>query len=418
MSAEPSSGGFIRDATTLYIGGVVVLASVLGILCQRWYGFPDDWWALAVLALLGSLTWWLPSSSSDGRVHFTADNVVTLAAIPIIGPLGCGVVSLIMAATTRRNIPLRRRIFNMAAVSSSTMVSGVAYDLAGGSFRATPLLGFRELVLHVGLPIVVADLVLLLTNALLVAVVIRLSAGVPLQLQLVDMLASSGVTQFAYGVIAFIIVVMWLPGELGPVAVLVGLAPLAGARWALLQYGEERDARQRALGALVTAIETKAPTLDGHGRRVSSMAGLMAQDLGLGHKEVADIRTAGLLHDLGRVIVAPGREETERAESAALRGAAMLQGLPFLRGASAVMEEVARVPDADSRSSIAAQIVRVADEYDLLVHDEKNPVTAPEAVSHLRAHGPVSGERDRVLESLSHVVLQDRTTVTAPPEVR
>lgn len=400
----------MKDATTLYIGGVVVLAGGLGFLCQRRYGFPDDWWALAVLALLGSLTWWLPSSSSDGRVHFTADNVVTLAAIPIIGPLGCGVVSLIMAATTRRSIPLRRRIFNMAAVSASTMLSGIAYDLAGGSFSATPLLGFQELVLHVGLPIVVADLALLLTNALLVAVVIWLSAGVPLQLQLVDMLTSSGVTQFAYGVIAFIIVVMWLPGGLGPVAVLVGLAPLAGARWALLQYGEERDARERALGALVTAIETRAPILDGHSGRVSALAGLMAQELGLGPREVADIRTAGLLHDLGRVVVAPGREGSDRADSAALRGAAMLQSLPFLQGASAVMEEVARAPEAISPPSIAADIVRVADEYDLLLHDAQDPVTSSAALSHLRGREMSWAESDRVLASLSRVVgVQDRS---------
>ena len=232
----------------------------------------------------------------------------------------------------------------------------------------------------------------------------------PLQLQLVDMLTSSGVTQFAYGVIAFIIVVMWLPGGLGPVAVLVGLAPLAGARWALLQYGEERDARERALGALVTAIETRAPILDGHSGRVSALAGLMAQELGLGPREVADIRTAGLLHDLGRVVVAPGREGSDRADSAALRGAAMLQSLPFLQGASAVMEEVARAPEAISPPSIAADIVRVADEYDLLLHDAQDPVTSSAALSHLRGREMSWAESDRVLASLSRVVgVQDRS---------
>ena len=234
--------------------------------------------------------------------------------------------------------------------SSSAMVGGIAYGLAGGSFDARELDGAAA------------------TRAARRATDRRrrrreppgqrparrrghpLSAGVPLQLQLRRHAHGSGPTQFAYGIIAFLVVIMWLPGELGPVAVLVALAPLAGARWALLQYGEERDARERALGALVTAIETRAPALEGHSGRVSAMAALMAQELGLGPKEVADVRTAGLLHDLGRVVVAPGQEGTDQAGSAALRGAAMLQSLPFLAGASSVMEEVARADAVRSRT--------------------------------------------------------------------
>ena len=106
---------------------------------------------------------------------------------------------------------------------------------------------------------------------------------------------------------------------------------LAGRPWALLQYGDERAARERALEALVSAIETRAPELEGHSERVSTLAALMAQELGLGPKEVADVRTAGLLHDLGRVVVAPGHggrgRGRERQGSAERR---MLQDLPFL----------------------------------------------------------------------------------------
>ena len=53
-----------------------------------------------------------------------------------------------------------------------------------------------------GFPIVVADLFNLGLNALLLAGVLRLSSGVPVRLQLRDMLTSTGPTQFAYGIIA------------------------------------------------------------------------------------------------------------------------------------------------------------------------------------------------------------------------
>jgi len=402
-----------HHAAKLYIGGVIVLCGLLGALSLAHYGWPVRWPGLIVLALVGSATWWLPTSS-DGRSRFTADNVVVLTAIPVVGVLGAGLVGIVMTGLTTRRIPLHRRLFNMAMTSSSAMVGGFAYDLAGGSFDLTPLGGGGELLWHVGLPIVVADVVNLAVNAVLVAGVINATADVPMLLQLRDMLTGSGPSQFAYGIIAFLVVIMWLPGGLGPVSVLVGLAPLVGARWALLQYGEERDARERALGALVTAIETRAPLLEGHSERVSAMAGFMAQELGLGPREVADIRTAGLLHDLGRVVVAPGREGSDPAASAALRGAAMLESLPFLRGASAVMADVARVSSTEAPPSIAADIVSVADEYDLMIHRHE-PMSSSRALGQIRAQRHVQPESDRVLASLLRVVsLPDRSEGKAP----
>ena len=226
-----------QHGTTLYISSVALLCALLVLICFHTFGWPEDSPGLVVLALLGALTWWVPTSS-DGRSHFTADNVVVLAAIPIVGPLGAGVVGLVMTGLTTRRIPLQRRLFNMAMVSSSAMLGGFAYHWSGGSFDLAQLHEPTLLLWQVGVPIVVADVANLLVNAVLVAGVIKVTAGVPIWLQLRDMLTGSGPSQFAYGVIAFLVVIMWVPGELGPVAVLVALAPLAGALWALLQYGE------------------------------------------------------------------------------------------------------------------------------------------------------------------------------------
>ena len=393
-----------RYSTGLYIGSIVALSTGLVFFCHERYGWPASWSALGVLALLGALTWWLPSTSSDGRVRFTAASVIVLVAIPIVGPLGAGLVGMTMAVLERRRIPVHRRVFNAAMSSASAMIGGIGYELAGGAFDMAGLQGLVPLTLHVGVPIVVADLATLAANALIVAGVIHLSAGVPLRLQLVDMVASSGLTQFAYGIIAFLVVVMWLPGGMGAVAILVGLAPLAGARWALLQYGEEREARERALGALVAAIETRAPELEGHSARVSSLAGAVAQELGLRPKDVADVRTAGLLHDLGTVVVAPGQEGIDQRRSAALRGVAMLQDLKFLAGASALMEQAANLSPLEAAPTLAAEVVRVTDDYDLLVHADHVDPTA--AIDRLRAR-PSAAENDRVLTAVARAARSD-----------
>lgn len=388
--------------TTGYIAWTCALSIALGWVSYSLFGLPPSWGALAILTSLGVLAWWQPTPTSDGRSHFTADNVIVLAAIPIAGPLGAGIVGLSMALFARRRIAARRRIFNAAMTASAAMTGGLGYALAGGVFELEGSRGAGFLIAHVGFPIVVADLFNLGLNALLLAGVLRLSSGVPVRLQLRDMLTSTGPTQFAYGIIASLLVILWIPAQLGAVAVLLVMAPLLGARWALLQYGEERAARERALEALVSAIETRAPELEGHSERVSTLAALMAQELGLGPRAVADVRTAGLLHDLGRVVVAPGSAGADEVAGARLRGASMLEDLPFLRGASSIMEEVARAELDGVIPSLAADLVRVADEYDLLRHGA-GPLEPAAALAdlHGRRRDPQS---ERVFLALSHAL--------------
>ena len=109
------------------------------------------------------------------RSHFTADNVIVLAAIPIAGPLGAGLVGASMAMFARRRIAARRRLFNAAMTASAAMTGGLGYALAGGTFELEGTRGAGFLIAHVGFPIVVADLFNLGLNALLLAGVLRAS---------------------------------------------------------------------------------------------------------------------------------------------------------------------------------------------------------------------------------------------------
>ena len=55
------------------------------------------------------------------------------------------------------------------------------------------------------------------------------------------------------------------------------------------------------LEALVNALEAKDPYLSGHSSRVAALAATIANELGLGDDEVEKVRTAGRLHDLGKI---------------------------------------------------------------------------------------------------------------------
>jgi response regulator RpfG family c-di-GMP phosphodiesterase len=55
------------------------------------------------------------------------------------------------------------------------------------------------------------------------------------------------------------------------------------------------------LEALIAALEAKDPYLSGHSARVADLAATIANHLGLSDDEVDQVRTAGRLHDLGKI---------------------------------------------------------------------------------------------------------------------
>ena len=55
------------------------------------------------------------------------------------------------------------------------------------------------------------------------------------------------------------------------------------------------------LEALVNALEAKDPYLRGHSARVADLAAMVAAEMGLNDEEVELVRTAGRLHDIGKI---------------------------------------------------------------------------------------------------------------------
>src|SRR5437868_3616085 len=67
-------------------------------------------------------------------------------------------------------------------------------------------------------------------------------------------------------------------------------------------FGElERERRVQLLTELATALEARDPYTHGHSRRVARHAAMIATGLGLPEWEVAKVRTAAALHDVGKI---------------------------------------------------------------------------------------------------------------------
>jgi len=56
-----------------------------------------------------------------------------------------------------------------------------------------------------------------------------------------------------------------------------------------------------SIGIFAGLLELRDGSVSGHGRRVATLAGLIAEEMGLSPAEVLDIQNAGLLHEIGKI---------------------------------------------------------------------------------------------------------------------
>jgi HD-GYP domain-containing protein (c-di-GMP phosphodiesterase class II) len=349
------------------------------------YGPPDGVVPIVVLSSLGVTSWILREPDVGSRVQLSFISIILLAAGAITGPVGGAIVGAGATILQFDKHPLIVRGFNIAMFSGIGSLCGFIYDWSGGVTDAASMsgIGTVRLLLHVGVPMIVADVVQCLLNALLIATVMRVSIGTPVRSQVTKLLGTSGLAYIGYGVIGFIFVVLWIPAKVGWFSAVLVLAPLFVARWAFVQYGDELRAHERTLRALVTAVEIKEPHNAGHSERVAQLCEWLAETMGLRHQEIRDVRTAGMLHDIGKVGVPTrlllGRQPLTDDEAVimadhALGGVDLIQGIDFLAGSvEGIAHHHERVDGlgypsglAGEQISLSARIVAVADVFDSL----------------------------------------------------
>ncbi|MEO5744569.1 MAG: HD-GYP domain-containing protein [Terracoccus sp.] len=266
-------------------------------------GPPEDLVALLVFVVLGVMSWLVRENDVGSRVSFSFSSIIVLASGVIVGPVGAGLVGVATAVPVvfSRRVPARVTAFNVAMMASVGAIGGLVYRSVNGAPDLRQVEGAGEIIVRVGLPLMAADVCQCVANAVLLAFVMRVANGVPMRTQIWKLLSVTGVAYVGYGVIGFLFVVLWIPARVGAFSAILVLAPLFVARWAFVQYGDEQRAHERTLRALVTAVETKEPHNAGHSERVAQLSEWMAEAMLLGHKEIDDIRTAGMLHDVGKV---------------------------------------------------------------------------------------------------------------------
>jgi len=151
------------------------------------------------------------------------------------------------------------------------------------------------------------------------------------------------------------------------------------------QTGEIRKIFLGAIESLVTALEAKDKYTGGHSRRVTEIALVLGNELGLSAQDMEDLRWGSLLHDIGKIAIDQAiqnkpdkltREEYEHIMIHAHVGADIVR--PVVNGKIAEMIEHhhdhyngsgLHQVTAGNDIPLGARILAVADAFDAMISD-------------------------------------------------
>lgn len=406
----------------VYTAAIVVAALVsLGV---GWVIEPlqeDDVVPVLVFLGMGLVSALLRDRKSGAAVSLSFTGVVTLAAVALVGPVGAGLMGLVSPLVDRRWRAGVAVIFNAAMASFIGSLAGLTYLFASG-VHPTAELDPTALLIHVGGPLLAANVVHVFVNGMVLTGMIRITRGDSTG-AMTEILRSTAPLYLGYTVLSFLFVVLWVPAGVGPLSAALLMAPLLVARWVFEQYGDEMRAHQRILDTLVSAGEATDGVGRAHGRRVDRYATVLATRLGLAASERRHLQYAAVLHDIGKVAMPPTVLRNERHDlteddlDAIVThpdvAAEIVEGVGFLAGAvPGIRHHHERVDGqgypaglAGDEIPMAARIIGVCDAYDGLTQPTGNrPALSPaEAMTQLRlrAGSQLDG---RLVDALAHAL--------------
>jgi len=182
-------------------------------------------------------------------------------------------------------------------------------------------------------------------------------------------------------------------------------------------------------------IEMRSGTMAGHSRRVADLAKQIAKEMGLVEAEAEEIMVAGLIHDVGKLVLADHLIEVPYSqlsnadrlefEKHTINGQAALMAIDQLQGAAVFVRhhherfDGKGYPDglAEERIPLGARILAVANDFDALQIGtlEDHPLTREDAARTIRLQ---AGKRyDPEVVDAFNALADGPPLVVAKPEI-
>lgn len=290
------------------------------------------------------------------------------------------------------NLPFYKTLYNVAQGILTTGLAGFAYVFFGGS------LGHFAFI-----PTLSAILTLVLVNSITMSVLLScLYAKNFIGIWLTNM-KDLLVNVIAVSALGVIIAIAY--AEYGTFAVFVFFGPLLIARYSFKLYLNMRHTYIETIQAFNKFLEAKDKYTSGHAARVQKYAEMLAQSMNLSEIRIENIKTAALLHDIGkigvddRILKKPGKlttDEYSQIKNHVVIGAEIIDGIDFLKSISKIIMQHHERFDGkgypkglkDDEISIEGEILAIADVYDAMTSDRpyRNGMSKSEAMEELRAN--------------------------------
>jgi hypothetical protein len=294
----------------VFVGLVSIAAAVCGaaVWLER-LPFPG-WWPLATLLFVATL---LESLNTQLRLAAKGSTsfIIHMASALLFGGWWGAIVagvSTMFGELARANPPIKI-LFNVSQRVLAVSLAALVYQRLGAELPPAYLasvvtLSSEAVQRDLGLFVVFACVYFLVSSAA-VNIAVVLSSG--RAFREVWNLNTRGVLVYDLAASMIGVLVAWLYtrfdmwlgfGSLGLIGVII---PIIAVRHVYGLYHQLEHSGQELLQVMVKAIEARDPYTSGHSLRVSEMSRAVAVELGLPAREIEQVETAALLHDVGKI---------------------------------------------------------------------------------------------------------------------
>ncbi len=296
--------------TQAFVAGVTATALALALVARSTaLPFPG-WWAFGSFLLIAFL---LETLNTQLRVEAKGSTsfIMHIAAGLLFGSFWSGLVaglSTLLGELARGNQPIKM-VFNVSQRIVAVVAATLVYTSLGGQLPPSYLsagatLSSDILQRDLGLFFLFAA-TYFLVNSVLVSLVVSISTE--RSFREVWSLNTRGVLGYDLGASLISLLVAWLYSFVqrwvgfGPIGLVGVIIPIVAVRHVYGLYHQLQDSGQELLQLMVKAIEARDPYTSGHSLRVRSLSRAIAVELGLSAREIEQVETAALLHDVGKI---------------------------------------------------------------------------------------------------------------------
>jgi putative nucleotidyltransferase with HDIG domain len=271
--------------------------------------FPG-WWAFSSFILIAFV---LETLNTQLRVHAKGSTsfIMHIAAGLLFGGYWSGMiagVSTLLGELARGNQPIKM-VFNVSQRIVAIVTAVLLYSSLGGQLPPSYLapaitLSSDAVQRDLGLFFVFAATYFLL-NSVLVSLVVSITSE--RTFREVWSLNTRGVLGYDIGASVISLLVAWLYTStqrwlgFGPIGLIGVVIPVIAVRHVYGLYHQLQESGEELLQLMVKAIEARDPYTSGHSIRVRALSRAIAAELGLSAKEIEQVETAALLHDVGKI---------------------------------------------------------------------------------------------------------------------